>query len=87
VLALRHYISDENLQLMPDFQQRILVLQTLNYVSEEDRSVLIKGRVAREMNTGELRTLSNTTPSSFIFSNAFHPSFSERRTYRHRNHL
>jgi antiviral helicase SKI2 len=46
--SLRFALSDENLQLMPEFQQRLQVLQTLNYI-DADKTVLIKGRVAREV--------------------------------------
>eukprot|EP01105_Mastigella_eilhardi_P015871 TRINITY_DN3632_c0_g1_i2.p1 TRINITY_DN3632_c0_g1~~TRINITY_DN3632_c0_g1_i2.p1 ORF type:complete len:879 (-),score=193.80 TRINITY_DN3632_c0_g1_i2:52-2688(-) len=43
-------ISDGALQLMPDFQARISVLRTLRYIDDEN-AVLLKGRVAREINT------------------------------------
>jgi len=48
--SLRFALSDENLHLMPEFQQRLQVLQKLNYI-DADNTVLIKGRVAREINT------------------------------------
>lgn len=45
---LKFAISDENLQLMPEFQIRLSILQKLNYI-DADKTVLIKGRVAREV--------------------------------------
>jgi antiviral helicase SKI2 len=48
--SLRHYSSSENLALFPDFQQRLGVLRHLGYVDPAG-AVLLKGRVACEMNT------------------------------------
>ncbi|WBW75114.1 Ski complex RNA helicase Ski2 [Schizosaccharomyces osmophilus] len=51
---LREFISDQNLELLPDYEQRIRVLQELQYV-DENKTVLLKGRVACEINsTSEL---------------------------------
>lgn len=51
---LSSYISDQNLELLPDYEQRIKVLQELGYIDAE-RTVLLKGRVACEINsTSEL---------------------------------
>jgi len=47
---LRYYLSDNSLNLMPEFDSRIRVLQKLNYISK-DRIVLLKGKAAREMST------------------------------------
>lgn len=47
---MRYYISNENLALFPDFRQRLAVLRHLGYVDGAD-TVLMKGRVACEMNT------------------------------------
>ena len=52
VNTLRKLLSNESLQLFPDFLQRKALLQTLNYVDEND-TVCIKGRVACEVNTCE----------------------------------
>ncbi|KAL6067861.1 Helicase SKI2W, variant 2 [Balamuthia mandrillaris] len=43
-------LSNESLHLMPEFQQRIAVLGTLYYI-DHNNTVLLKGRVARELNT------------------------------------
>ncbi len=49
---LQHLLSNESLQLFPDFLQRKSVLRTLNYIDEND-TVCVKGRVACEVNTCE----------------------------------
>lgn len=50
VEALRHLLSNESLNLFPDFLQRKEVLRKLGYV-DENETVCIKGRVACEVNT------------------------------------
>ncbi|KAL7548511.1 hypothetical protein ACHAWF_011790 [Thalassiosira exigua] len=52
VETLRHLLSNESLQLFPDFLQRKALLQSLGYVDEND-TVVLKGRVACEVNTCE----------------------------------
>lgn len=42
--ALRHLLSNESLQLFPDFLQRKSVLKTLGYIDEHE-AVCVKGRV------------------------------------------
>lgn len=46
VEALRHLLSNESLQLFPDFLQRKAVLRTLGYVDEHE-AVCVKGRVGK----------------------------------------
>lgn len=48
VNALKFALSDENLLLMPEFQTRLGVLEKLHYI-DSDKTVLLKGRVAREV--------------------------------------
>ncbi|CAB9513364.1 viralicidic activity 2-like 2 [Seminavis robusta] len=48
--ALRHLLSNESLNLFPDFLQRKQVLMKLGYV-DENETVCVKGRVACEVNT------------------------------------
>ena len=50
--TLRHLLSNESLQLFPDFLQRKAVLRTLGYIDAEE-SVCVKGRVACEVGTCE----------------------------------
>lgn len=45
---LRKLISDQNLQLLPDYEQRVQVLKELNFI-DENSSVQLKGRVACEV--------------------------------------
>lgn len=52
VEALRHMLSNEALNLFPDFLQRKEVLRTLGYV-DENETVNVKGRVACEVNTSD----------------------------------
>eukprot|EP01083_Nonionella_stella_P272974 925973_1 len=49
---LSFLLSDDNIALISDFEQHVKVLQELKYVSD-DRTVLLKGRVACEINTCE----------------------------------
>jgi antiviral helicase SKI2 len=41
-------ISDQNLDLIPDYEQRIEVLKELNFINENS-TVQLKGRVACEV--------------------------------------
>ncbi len=52
VKTLRHLLSNESLQLFPDFEMRKAMLQSMGYVDEND-TVSLKGRVACEVNTCE----------------------------------
>ncbi|GAA5799047.1 hypothetical protein HPULCUR_004456 [Helicostylum pulchrum] len=45
-------ISDQNLELLPDYHQRIDVLKQLNYIDEQG-TVQLKGRVACEINSAD----------------------------------
>jgi len=47
---LKHETSDDSLALMPEFESRIQLLKEMNYI-DDDRTVQLKGRVARELNT------------------------------------
>ena len=48
IAALRQLMSDQNLQLLPDYEQRISVLKELGFVDENSR-VELKGKVACEV--------------------------------------
>ena len=64
---LRLAISDQNLELIPDYEQRLDVLRELRFI-DENSTVLLKGRVACEVSpaTGPLIRFSVLTsrPSS-----------------------
>ncbi|KAH9929726.1 antiviral helicase [Fomitopsis serialis] len=50
IADLRRALSDQNLELIPDYEQRIAVLQELKFI-DENSTVLLKGRVACEINS------------------------------------
>ena len=52
VAELAHNLSDQNLELLPDYHQRVQVLKDLKFV-DQDAVVQIKGRVACEINTAD----------------------------------
>lgn len=50
--TVRRMMSDQNLQLLPDYQQRISVLQDLGFIDENSR-VELKGKVACEIHSAD----------------------------------
>lgn len=48
ISQLRQLMSDQNLQLLPDYEQRIQVLKDLEFIDESSR-VQLKGKVACEV--------------------------------------
>lgn len=48
ISQLRQLMSDQNLQLLPDYEQRIAVLQDLGFIDSSSR-VELKGKVACEV--------------------------------------
>ncbi|KAJ4472467.1 antiviral helicase [Lentinula edodes] len=50
ITMLKEAISDQNLELIPDYEQRVGVLQELKFI-DENSTVLLKGRVACEINS------------------------------------
>jgi antiviral helicase SKI2 len=48
ITNLKMALSDQNLELMPDYEQRIEVLKDLKFI-DENSTVLLKGRVACEV--------------------------------------
>ena len=52
IAQLRNLMSDQNLQLLPDYEQRIAVLKELGFVDEHSR-VELKGKVACEVHTAD----------------------------------
>lgn len=51
ITTLQRLISDENLELLPDYEQRLNVLQSLGFI-DKNQNVVLKGRVACEVNSG-----------------------------------
>ncbi|KAH7077868.1 NUC185 domain-containing protein [Paraphoma chrysanthemicola] len=52
ILSLRQLMSDQNLQLLPDYEQRIRVLKDLGFVDDGSR-VELKGKVACEIHSAD----------------------------------
>ena len=52
ISQLRQLMSDQNLQLLPDYEQRIEVLKDLGFVDESSR-VELKGKVACEIHSAD----------------------------------
>jgi antiviral helicase SKI2 len=48
IASLKNAISDQNLELIPDYEQRVEVLKELKFI-DENSTVLLKGRVACEV--------------------------------------
>jgi antiviral helicase SKI2 len=48
ISQLRQLMSDQNLQLLPDYEQRIMVLKDLDFIDNSSR-VELKGKVACEV--------------------------------------
>jgi len=48
IASLRQLMSDQNLQLLPDYEQRINVLKDLGFIDDNSR-VELKGKVACEV--------------------------------------
>ncbi|XP_033732664.1 helicase SKI2W-like [Pecten maximus] len=69
-MRLKFLLSDESLQLLPEYQQRIEVLKALNYI-DANNTVQLKGRVACEISSHELMI------TELVFENALtelHPT-------------
>lgn len=54
ISQLRQLMSDQNLQLLPDYEQRIAVLKDLGFIDENSR-VELKGKVACEVKTTQFQ--------------------------------
>lgn len=49
---LKQTLSDENLELLPQYNKRLDVLKELDYINSENMTINLKGRVACENNSG-----------------------------------
>ncbi|KAL8873947.1 MAG: hypothetical protein Q9174_000666 [Haloplaca sp. 1 TL-2023] len=52
IVQLRQLMSDQNLQLLPDYEQRIEVLKDLGFIDDSSR-VQLKGKVACEIHSAD----------------------------------
>ncbi|KAI9141382.1 antiviral helicase [Paraphysoderma sedebokerense] len=59
-------ISGQNLELLPHYHQRVEVLKTLGYIDPDKGTVLLKGRVACEINSADELVL-----TELILNNVF----------------
>lgn len=63
--SLNRLISDENLELLPDYEQRLQVLQKLEFI-DKNQNVVLKGRVACEINSGWELVLTELILDNFL---------------------
>ncbi|KAK2591565.1 Antiviral helicase ski2 [Conoideocrella luteorostrata] len=52
ISQLKQSLSDQNLQLLPDYEQRVQVLKELDFIDPATR-ILLKGKVACEVHSGD----------------------------------
>ncbi|KAL6874573.1 DSHCT domain-containing protein [Trichoderma longibrachiatum] len=52
IAQLKQTLSDQNLQLLPDYEQRVQVLRELDFIDESSR-IQLKGKVACEVHSGD----------------------------------
>lgn len=62
---LNKLISDENLELIPDYEQRLKVLEELGFI-DKNQNVVLKGRVACEINSGWELVLTELILDNFL---------------------
>lgn len=65
IFLLKQLISDQNLQLLPDYEQRVTVLKELGFI-DENCSVQLKGRVACEVNSAHELVLTELILENFL---------------------
>ncbi|SCV04742.1 LANO_0G12068g1_1 [Lachancea nothofagi CBS 11611] len=62
---LYHLMSDQNLSLLPDYEQRLSVLKDAGFI-DQGHNVLLKGRVACEINSGYELVLTELILDNFL---------------------
>lgn len=60
-----HLMSDENLNLLPDYERRLDVLKSTGFI-DQNHNVMLKGRVACEINTGYELVLTELILDNFL---------------------
>lgn len=63
--SLRHLMSDQNLNLLPDYERRLSVLKDAGFI-DHNHNVLLKGRVACEINSGYELVLTELILDNFL---------------------
>jgi len=74
IASLKLALSDQNLELLPDYEHRIGVLKELEFI-DENRTVQLKGRVACEINS-----ISELILTELILENTLAPYTPEEMT-------
>ncbi|SCU90246.1 LAME_0E07690g1_1 [Lachancea meyersii CBS 8951] len=65
IKELYHLMSDQNLSLLPDYEQRLSVLKDAGFI-DQGHNVLLKGRVACEINSGYELVLTELILDNFL---------------------
>ncbi|SCU98503.1 LADA_0H13432g1_1 [Lachancea dasiensis] len=65
IKALYHLMSEQNLSLLPDYEQRLSVLKDAGFI-DQSHNVLLKGRVACEINSGYELVLTELILDNFL---------------------
>lgn len=65
IAMLQRSLLDENLELLPDYQQRLEVLETLGFI-DSHHNVVLKGRVACEINLGWELVITEIVLNNFL---------------------
>ncbi|GMM57105.1 SKI complex RNA helicase subunit [Maudiozyma humilis] len=65
IKQLEHLMSDENLNLLPNYEHRLSVLKSTGFI-DKDQNVLLKGRVACEINSGYELVLTELILDNFL---------------------
>ncbi|CAI4047342.1 hypothetical protein N7582_004061 [Saccharomyces uvarum] len=67
IKELYHLMSDQNLSLLPDYEKRLAVLKDTGFI-DQNHNVLLKGRVACEINSGYELVLTELILDNFLGS-------------------
>lgn len=65
ISALKQMLSDQNLELLPDYEGRVSVLKEFNFL-DESSTVQLKGRVACEINSAHELVLTELILENFL---------------------
>ncbi|KAL3231415.1 Antiviral helicase SKI2 [Nakaseomyces bracarensis] len=65
IKQLYHLMSDQNLNLLPDYEKRLAVLYKTGFINQ-NHNVLLKGRVACEINSGYELVLTELILDNFL---------------------
>ncbi|OWB73351.1 hypothetical protein B5S31_g3089 [[Candida] boidinii] len=66
IQSLKDLISEDNLELLPDYTQRLEILKLLEFIEPQQLTVNLKGRVACEINSGWELVLTELVFDNFL---------------------